>query len=90
MYGSYSNDVILSGMGPIMGRWNLFLEKNFPLKALTGRASSGQSGQVSLKALGKRVVADQSIMFVALISLYHPQLIIVILLGLQLVYVKIH
>lgn len=47
-------------MGPIIGRWNVFLEKNFPLKALTGSYKSQNT--VSLKALGKRVLADQSFM----------------------------
>ena len=55
-----------AGMGPILGRWNLFLEKNFPLRAVTGRIPSaasgrGDRGNVSLKALGKRVLADQSV-----------------------------
>jgi len=52
------------GMGPILGRWNLFLEKNFPLRAVAGRipsAGRGDRGNVSLKALGKRVLADQSV-----------------------------
>lgn len=47
------------GMGPIVGRWNLFLEKNFPLRA---PSIGGRQGNVSLKALGKRVAADQLLM----------------------------
>jgi len=50
-----------AGMGPILGRWNLFLETNFPLRAVTGRIPSAGRGNVSLKALGKRVLADQSV-----------------------------
>jgi len=52
------------GMGPLIGRWNLVLEKNFPLRALAGSSSSGQAaaGKVSGKALAKRVLADQAIM----------------------------
>ncbi|KAF7794115.1 hypothetical protein EIP86_005245 [Pleurotus ostreatoroseus] len=48
------------GMGPLIGRWNFFLEKHFPLRAPQVRY--GQPGKVSLKALGKRVAADQLIM----------------------------
>jgi len=47
------------GMGPIIGRWNLFLERNFPLRA---PSFGGRQGNVSLKALGKRVAADQILM----------------------------
>jgi len=46
------------GMGPLIGRWNVFLEKNFPLRTVGG----SRSGTVDLKALGKRVFADQSFM----------------------------
>lgn len=46
------------GMGPLIGRWNVFLEKNFPLRMVGG----SKSGTVDLKALGKRVLADQSVM----------------------------
>lgn len=42
--------------GPFIGRWNLFLENTFPLRALAG------TGKVSLKALSKRVAADQLFM----------------------------
>ncbi|KAF8326227.1 uncharacterized protein EI90DRAFT_3031214 [Cantharellus anzutake] len=42
------------GMGPLLGRWNLFLENNFPLRCV--------GGKVSLKALGKRVLTDQALM----------------------------
>ncbi|GJE87794.1 Mpv17/PMP22 family protein [Phanerochaete sordida] len=47
------------GMGPIIGRWNLFLERNFPLRM---PSFGGRQGNVSLKALGKRVAADQILM----------------------------
>ncbi|KAI0936070.1 hypothetical protein AcV5_004304 [Taiwanofungus camphoratus] len=46
-----------AGMGPLIGRWNFFLERNFPL-----RLQGGNSGAVSLLALSKRVAADQLIM----------------------------
>ncbi|EUC65561.1 Mpv17/PMP22 family protein [Rhizoctonia solani AG-3 Rhs1AP] len=42
-------------MGPIIGRWNLVLEKSFPLRSV--------GGKVSMAALGKRVAADQIIMY---------------------------
>ncbi|KIP11486.1 hypothetical protein PHLGIDRAFT_114613 [Phlebiopsis gigantea 11061_1 CR5-6] len=56
-------------MGPVIGRWNVFLEKNFPLRApsLTGRHGKGK---VSLKALGKRVAADQILMAPAGLALF--------------------
>lgn len=41
------------GMGPLIGRWNFFLERHFPLRA------NGSTGKVSVKALSKRVAADQ-------------------------------
>ena len=43
-------------MGPLLGRWNLFLEKNYPLRSV--------GGTVSLKSLGKRVLVDQTLMYV--------------------------
>ena len=46
--------------GPVMGRWNLLLERRFPLRSIKG------SNNVSFKALGKRVAADQLIMCVLL------------------------
>lgn len=46
------------GMGPLIGRWNFFLERNFPLRALGG----SRQGKVSWKALSKRVGADQLVM----------------------------
>ena len=49
--------------GPLIGRWNFFLERHFPLRAQSLRP--GQPGKVSLKALGKRVAADQLFMYVA-------------------------
>lgn len=47
-------------LGPLIGRWNLLLEKHLPLRALPTRI--GHQGKVSLRALGKRVAADQLIM----------------------------
>ncbi|KAI0082244.1 hypothetical protein K474DRAFT_1655605 [Panus rudis PR-1116 ss-1] len=44
------------GMGPLIGRWNFWLERNFPLRSQSG------SGKVSVRALSKRVAADQLIM----------------------------
>ena len=43
-----------------MGRWNLLLERRFPLRSIKG------SNKVSFKALSKRVAADQLIMYVFL------------------------
>jgi protein Mpv17 len=42
-------------MSPIMGRWNIFLERRFP-------SCSAQMGKLSIKSLSKRVAADQLIM----------------------------
>ncbi|EMD41716.1 hypothetical protein CERSUDRAFT_90289 [Gelatoporia subvermispora B] len=47
------------GMGPIIGRWNFFLEKHFPLRF---RGSSSGAPRVSIPALTKRVAADQIVM----------------------------
>lgn len=47
------------GMGPLIGRWNFFLERHFPLRSI---GSFGNTGKVSVKALSKRVAADQLIM----------------------------
>ena len=44
--------------GPAIGKWNKFLEARFPLRTIGG------SGRVSLRALSKRVAADQIIMYV--------------------------
>jgi protein Mpv17 len=41
-------------ISPVMGRWNAFLERRFPLRRSTGK--------ISFKALSKRVAADQLIM----------------------------
>ncbi|CEL58309.1 Protein sym1 OS=Schizosaccharomyces pombe (strain 972 / ATCC 24843) GN=sym1 PE=3 SV=1 [Rhizoctonia solani AG-1 IB] len=41
-------------MGPLIGRWNVFLENRFPLRSI--------GGKVSMAALGKRVAADQIVM----------------------------
>ncbi|KAG6371658.1 hypothetical protein JVT61DRAFT_9372 [Boletus reticuloceps] len=43
------------GISPILGRWNLFLERKFPLRRRC-------THRVSFKALSKRVAADQLIM----------------------------
>ncbi|KAJ4476736.1 hypothetical protein J3R30DRAFT_326152 [Lentinula aciculospora] len=51
-------------ISPLIGRWNVFLERHFPL-----RASSGL-GNVSLKALFKRVAADQIVMAPIGLSLF--------------------
>ncbi|TCD70055.1 hypothetical protein EIP91_005036 [Steccherinum ochraceum] len=45
------------GMGPLIGRWNFFLERNYPL-----RLAGNKTGNVNLKALSKRVAADQLFM----------------------------
>jgi len=44
------------GMGPLLGRWNRFLEHRFPLRGIA------TSNRVSISALGKRVAADQLFM----------------------------
>jgi len=44
------------GITPFIGRWNKFLEHQFPLRPATS------SGKVSIKALSKRVACDQLIM----------------------------
>ncbi|KAJ7293357.1 hypothetical protein C8J57DRAFT_1457535 [Mycena rebaudengoi] len=41
-------------ISPFLGRWNVFLERQFPLRA--------KSGKVSVKALSKRVACDQIVM----------------------------
>ncbi|KIK71283.1 hypothetical protein GYMLUDRAFT_33425 [Collybiopsis luxurians FD-317 M1] len=51
-------------ISPLIGRWNLFLERRFPLRVVAG------SGNVSLKALSKRVAADQIIMAPIGLSLF--------------------
>ncbi|KAJ7630719.1 hypothetical protein FB45DRAFT_916372 [Roridomyces roridus] len=45
-----------ASISPFLGRWNTFLERQFPLRALHG------SRKVSTKALLKRVAADQLVM----------------------------
>ncbi|EPS99138.1 hypothetical protein FOMPIDRAFT_1031049 [Fomitopsis schrenkii] len=54
------------GMGPIIGRWNFVLERYFPLRSANVPPGGGK-GPVSLRALGKRVAADQ--LFIAPIGL---------------------
>ncbi|KZT74839.1 hypothetical protein DAEQUDRAFT_742290 [Daedalea quercina L-15889] len=49
------------GMGPIIGRWNFVLERYFPLRAAKP-PPFGEKAPVSLRALGKRVAADQLFM----------------------------
>ncbi|KAF5384707.1 hypothetical protein D9757_006196 [Collybiopsis confluens] len=51
-------------ISPLIGRWNLFLERRFPLRTYPG------SNKVSLKALSKRVAADQIIMAPIGLSLF--------------------
>ncbi|KAI0639179.1 hypothetical protein C8Q77DRAFT_1046186 [Trametes polyzona] len=46
------------GMGPVIGRWNFFLERHFPLRP----AGGSNPGKVSLRALARRVGADQLFM----------------------------
>lgn len=49
------------GMGPLIGRWNVFLERRFPLRI--GRPSrSTESPRVSIAGLTKRVSSDQLLM----------------------------
>ncbi|KAI8995337.1 hypothetical protein BD414DRAFT_409829 [Trametes punicea] len=45
------------GMGPLIGRWNFFLERHFPLRSL-----GSKTGKVSVRALARRVGADQLFM----------------------------
>ncbi|CDO72443.1 hypothetical protein BN946_scf184977.g144 [Trametes cinnabarina] len=45
------------GMGPVIGRWNFFLERHFPLRSL-----GSNTGKVSVRALARRVGADQLFM----------------------------
>lgn len=45
--------------GPLIGRWNFLLERHFPLRLQT---TNGTVGNVSLRALSKRVAADQLVM----------------------------
>ncbi|KAJ7900114.1 hypothetical protein B0H14DRAFT_2672343 [Mycena olivaceomarginata] len=45
-----------ASISPFLGRWNTFLERQFPLRALNG------TGKISPKALAKRVAADQIVM----------------------------
>jgi hypothetical protein len=43
-------------LGPIMGRWNRYLEHKFPLRSQAGKSTA------SFTALSKRVAADQLVM----------------------------
>jgi len=49
-------------MGPLIGRWNKFLEHAFPLRPARLDSIYGSRGKVSLRALGKRVLGDQVVM----------------------------
>jgi len=49
--------------GPVMGRWNTFLETRFPLKLCR------HAKKISLGALGKRVAYDQLFMYVHISTL---------------------
>lgn len=51
------------GMGPMIGRWNFVLERYFPLRSANVPPGGGKA-PVSLRALGKRVAADQLFMCV--------------------------
>ncbi|KAJ3750091.1 hypothetical protein DFH05DRAFT_1518250 [Lentinula detonsa] len=50
-------------ISPLIGRWNVFLERHFPLR-------TSSSGSVSLKALFTRVAADQIVMAPIGLSLF--------------------
>jgi len=52
------------GISPIMGRWNRFLERRFPLRSLNNM------GKVSITALSKRVACDQLVMAPIGLSLF--------------------
>lgn len=67
-------------LGPVIGRWNFFLERNFPLRPQNG------SNRVSARALAKRVGADQLFMYV-LFVLSISTLFLFLLLGPLSVYV---
>ncbi|KZT06761.1 uncharacterized protein LAESUDRAFT_678725 [Laetiporus sulphureus 93-53] len=47
-------------MGPVIGRWNFFLERHFPLRFQS--TTPNGIGKVDIRALSKRVAADQLIM----------------------------
>ncbi|KAH9835771.1 uncharacterized protein C8Q71DRAFT_869934 [Rhodofomes roseus] len=49
------------GMGPVIGRWNFILERYLPLRSAKLPPGGGKA-PVSLRALGKRVGADQLFM----------------------------
>jgi len=53
------------GLGPFIGKWNLFLERRFPLRTVAGSA-----GKVSARALSKRVAMDQLVMAPAGIAVF--------------------
>ena len=55
--------------GPIIGRWNFFLERHFPLRKTYVFKGRLQETNVSMKALGKRVAADQLLMCVPLLPI---------------------
>jgi len=49
------------GMGPLIGRWNVFLERKFPLRVgLSSRPA--ENSKVSIASLTKRVSSDQLLM----------------------------
>jgi len=52
-------------LGPFIGKWNVFLERRFPLRTV---ASS--SGKVSARALSKRVAMDQLVMAPAGVAVF--------------------
>lgn len=63
------NDDTYTHTGPLIGRWNFFLERNYPL-----RLAGNKTGNVSLKALSKRVAADQLFMApIGVRRVHHPR-----------------
>ncbi|KZP32199.1 hypothetical protein FIBSPDRAFT_723018 [Athelia psychrophila] len=52
-------------LGPIIGKWNVFLERRFPLRTIAGSA-----GKVSARALSKRVGMDQLVMAPAGVAVF--------------------
>ena len=46
-------------MAPLLAEWNKFIEFRFPLRTVSGGASSSSIVKVSMAALAKRVSVDQ-------------------------------
>ncbi|KAJ7107651.1 hypothetical protein C8R43DRAFT_905614 [Mycena crocata] len=51
-----------ASISPFLGRWNAFLERQFPLRPFTKASANRTMPAVSLKALSKRVACDQIVM----------------------------